>query len=114
MDTSYLSEVPYSQATQVAAATTATAQYLIRVAKEEEYIAVVLEPGVVADVDLASIIYSIPEAGEIETPTIEQDENLKEDTGSDVSIEPYMAEWKDYEVTDTSIPDLILMRWASP
>ena len=32
------------------------------------------EPGVVADVDLANVIYPIPVAGEIETPTMEQDE----------------------------------------
>ena len=60
----------------------------------------IIEPGIVVGVDLANIIYSTPEAGEIETPTMEQDEIMKEDTGSDCSIEPYMA-------ADVSYPDLI-------
>jgi hypothetical protein len=63
-----------------------------------------VELGTVADTDLANVIYSIPEAGEIETPTMEQDEIMKEGIDSDVSIEPYMAEWKDYEITDAPFP----------
>ena len=77
----------FSQATQVAAVPTATAEEIIRVAQEEEEIAMMVELGVVADIDLANIIYSIPEAGYIET-RMEQDEIMKQDAGSDVIIEP--------------------------
>ncbi len=73
-----------------------------------------IEPGVVADIVLANAIYSIPEAGETETPTMKQDEIMKGATGSDVSIEPYMAEWKDYEITDSSLPDLIIDEMGEP
>lgn len=73
-----------------------------------------IEPVVVAGIDLANVIYSIAEAGYIETPTTGQDELMKEDTGSDVSVEPYMAEWKDYEITYASFPDLIPDEMGEP
>ena len=73
-----------------------------------------VEPAVVADIDLANVIYSIPEAGEIETPIVEQDEITKKVIGSGVSIEPYMAEWKDDKITDASFPNLVLAEMGEP
>jgi len=67
---------------------------MVTIAKAEEEAVILDEPGIVTNVDLANTVYTIPEGGEEETPTMEQDEALKSDTDSDVSIEPYMAEWK--------------------
>ena len=66
----------YSQATQVAAVPAAKVE-IIRLATEEEYMAILIEPGVAADVGLANVIYFNPEAGDIEIPAIEQDEIMK-------------------------------------
>ena len=50
--------------------------------------------------------YQILEEDEEETPTTEQDEAVKSDTDSDVSIEPYMADWKEQPMIDPPFPDL--------
>ena len=88
------------KAIQVVATSTATAEGLIIFARQEE-VTTTVEPGTVADVDLASVIYSIPEEGEIETPTLEHDRQCRM-SDSVVSIDPYVAEWKDYSITDAS------------
>ena len=63
----YPSEKVYAQATQVAVASTASAEDLAKLALQEEAITMV-ELGIVVDVDFAKRFYYIPEAGEIETP----------------------------------------------
>ena len=52
--------------------------------------------------------------GEIETPTRKQDETITDDSDSDVSIEPYMAEWKDYEIIDMYLPALVPEEMGNP
>ena len=54
-------------------------------AKQEKLLATV-EPGVVADVDLANIVYTIPEGDEPVTPPLEVDEVMKDEGGSDVTL----------------------------
>ena len=39
---------------------------------------------------------------------MEQDEAVKSDTDSDVSIEPYMAEWKEQQAMEAPFPDMDL------
>ena len=38
---------------------------------------------------------------------METDEAMNDESDSDVSIEPYVAEWKDYDITDTYFRDLV-------
>lgn len=54
----HVSEQAYAQATQVAGALAASAEDMIKVAKRKEV--ATIDPGVVADVDLANAIYSGP------------------------------------------------------
>ncbi len=44
-----------------------------------------IEPGIVVDVDLASVVFAILDEGDEETPTMGQDDIMKSDTDSDVS-----------------------------
>ena len=54
---------------------------------------VIEDIGIIRDVGLANMIYTIPEVSEEHTPTLEVD-SVKTDSevDSDVSIEPYMAQ----------------------
>ena len=49
------------QTTQVAGPLAATAEEMVTLAKAEEETAIIEEPGIVADVDLANVVYTIPE-----------------------------------------------------
>ena len=62
--------------------------------KAEEEAAVLEEPGVIRDIDIANIVYTIPDVGDEPTSALELDEAMKydTDTDSDVSIEPYMIQ----------------------
>ena len=96
----------FLQATHVAAASTESAEDLTQIAMQEEAITMV-ELGVVVDVDIAHVIYFIPEEGEVETPTVEYDEAMQDESDSDVNIEPYVVGWKHYGVTEALFPDLV-------
>ena len=58
---------------------------------------VIKDIDIIRDVDLANTIYTIPEASEEHTLTLEVD-SVKSDSGtdSDVSIEPSMAQGEEY------------------
>ena len=45
---------------------------------------------------------------------MEQDEVVMSDSDSDVSIEPYMAEWKEQQVAEAPFPDLALVETGKP
>ena len=81
--TPYLSGAAYGQAAKAAATQPTTVEGFIELAKREEPTTTV-EPGVVADVDLANVIYTIPE-GDVDTPTLDEDVGRKSEGGSDVS-----------------------------
>ena len=63
--------------------------------------------------DIANAIYSIPKEGEIETPTMEQDEATNDESDSDVSIEPYAVGWKIMTTRKSTCLTSCRMRWAS-
>ena len=56
----YLSGVAYEQAAKAAATQPTTVEGFIQLAKQEEP-ATTVEPGIVTGVDLANVIYTIPE-----------------------------------------------------
>ena len=78
------------QTTSVVDPLTVTVEEMATIAKAEEDVLVLDEPGVIKDVVLANTVYTIPEVSEEHTPTLEFDETIKydSDTDSDVSIEP--------------------------
>ncbi len=45
---------------------------------------------------------------------MEQDEAVKSDTDSDVSIEPFMADWKEQQAMEAPFPDLALEETGKP
>ena len=55
----YLSVVAYEQVAKVAAAQPTTAEGFIELVKQEEP-ATTVQPGIVADADLANVVYTIP------------------------------------------------------
>ena len=60
------------QTTQVVGPPAAAVEEMVTVAKAEEEVAILEEPGVVNDIDLANIVYTVPEVGEEQTPTMER------------------------------------------
>jgi hypothetical protein len=82
------------QTTQVADPPAVTVEEMVTIAKAEAEAVILEEPGIVTNIDLANTIYTVPQGGEEETPTMEQDEAVRSDTDSAMSIEPYMADWK--------------------
>ena len=96
------------QTTQVVDPPAVTGEEKVTIAKVEEAAVILEEPGIVTTHDLANTIYIIPEGGEEETPTMEQDEAVKSDTDSHVSIEPYMAEWTEQQALEAPFPDMDL------
>ena len=68
----YLTGRTYQQAAKAAAAPPTSVEAQIHLAKHEEPTTTV-EPGIVADVDLANVVYTIPEGDEIVIPTLEED-----------------------------------------
>ena len=77
---------PSAQAGEPAGTTGETIDDMIRRVTEEELLTAV-EPGIVGDVDIANMIYTIPEGSETATPTMEEDEAMKSEGDSDVCIE---------------------------
>ena len=62
-----------------------------------------VEPGIVADVDIANAIYTIPEVSALVTPTLEEDEVAKGKEGSGVGIED-LPVVKEAEIGASPIP----------
>ena len=81
----YLSGAAYEQAAKAVATQPTTAEGFIELAKQEEPTTTV-EPGIVVDVDLAIVRYTIPE-GDVETPTLEEVVATEGEGDSNVSIE---------------------------
>ena len=81
------------QTTEVVDPLSVTMEEAEIIAKTEEEAMVIEDIGIIRDVGLANTIYTIPEVSEEHTPTLEVD-SVKTDSeaGSDVSIEPYMAQ----------------------
>ena len=94
------------QTTSVVDPLIAKVEEMAIIAKAEEEVVVLEEPGVIKDIDLASTVYTIPDVGDEPTLTLELDEAMKcdTDTDSDVSIEPYMAQGAEYGVVDEPTP----------
>ena len=68
------------QTTQVVDPPAVTIEEMVTIAKAEEEVAILEEPGIVNDIDLATIVYTVPEVGEEPTPTMEIHEAVKSDT----------------------------------
>ena len=81
----YLTGQAYKQAAKAAAAPPASAEQYIQMAKREEP-STTVEPGIVADVELANVVYTIPEGDGLDTPTLKEVEMVKDEGDSDVSI----------------------------
>jgi len=62
------------QTTQVVDPPAVAVEEMVTLAKAEEEVAILEEPEGVTNIDFANIVYTIPEGGEEETPTMEQDE----------------------------------------
>jgi hypothetical protein len=89
------------QTTEVVDPLSVTMEEAEIIAKTEEEAVVIEDIGIIRDVDLANTIYTIPEASEEHTPTLEVD-SVKSDSGtdSDVSIEPDMAQGEEYKAEE--------------
>ena len=94
---------PYlSGQAKAAGAPPATAADYIQQAKQEEPLTTV-EPGIVADVNIANDIYTILEGDDVVTPTLDDDDLAKGEEDSDVSIED-LPVIKEAEVGASPLP----------